>query len=151
MPEPQTRGKASSSNALLAVICLSCFMVILDNSIIFTGPPKIQASMHFSPSSLAWVTDAYVLVFGGLLLLGARAGDLLGWRKVFIASLWRDPAFHDLPLAEFKQRLLDAHHAGTVTLARADLVAAMDPELVRESETPHQDTRYHFVERGGAP
>lgn len=77
----------SGSNALLAVICISYFMVILDNSIIFTGLPKIEASMHFSPSSLAWVTDAYVLVFGGLLLLGARAGDLLGRRKVFIVSL----------------------------------------------------------------
>src|SRR3954468_21846419 len=78
---------ADGSNALLAVICISYFMVILDNSIIFTGLPRIQASMDFSPSSLAWVTDAYVLVFGGLLLLGARAGDLLGRRKVFILSL----------------------------------------------------------------
>jgi EmrB/QacA subfamily drug resistance transporter len=82
-----TVQQPSKQNALLAVICISYFMVILDNSIIFTGLPRIQASMHFSPSSLAWVTDAYVLVFGGLLLLGARAGDLLGRRKVFIVSL----------------------------------------------------------------
>lgn len=58
-------------------------MVILDNSIIFTGLPQIETSMHFSPSALAWVTNAYVLVFGGFLLLGARAGDLLGRRRMF--------------------------------------------------------------------
>lgn len=62
-------------------------MVILDNSIIFTGLPQIESSMNFSPASLAWVTNAYVLVFGGFLLLGARAGDLLGRRRVFIAGL----------------------------------------------------------------
>src|SRR4051812_20002578 len=74
-------------NAILAIICISYFMVILDNSIIFTGLPLIQTDMHFSPSSLAWVTDAYVLVFGGLLLLGARAGDILGRRRMFILGL----------------------------------------------------------------
>ncbi len=82
-----TRRPAVARNALLAVICISYFMVILDNSIIFTGLPRIESSMHFSPSSLAWVTDAYVLVFGGLLLLGARAGDLLGRRRVFMVGL----------------------------------------------------------------
>jgi EmrB/QacA subfamily drug resistance transporter len=79
---------ASKQNALLAIICISYFMVILDNSIIFTGLPQIEHSMGFSPTSLAWVTDAYVLVFGGFLLLGARAGDLLGRRRVFITGLF---------------------------------------------------------------
>ena len=74
-------------NALLAIICISYFMVILDNSIIFTGLPQIETTMHFSPSALAWVTNAYVLVFGGFLLLGARAGDLLGRRRMFIIGL----------------------------------------------------------------
>lgn len=62
-------------------------MVILDNSIIFTGLPQIEATMRFTPSGLAWVTNAYVLVFGGFLLLGARAGDILGRRRTFIAGL----------------------------------------------------------------
>jgi EmrB/QacA subfamily drug resistance transporter len=78
---------ATHSRAILAVVCVTYFMVILDNSIVFTGLPRIQASMHFSPASLAWVTDAYVLVFGGLLLLGARAGDILGRRRLFIVGL----------------------------------------------------------------
>jgi len=73
--------------ALLAIICISYFMVILDNSIIFTGLPQIEATMQFTPQALAWVTNAYVLVFGGFLLLGARAGDLLGRRRVFIVGL----------------------------------------------------------------
>ncbi len=77
----------NNPNALLAIICISYFMVILDNSIIFTGLPLIEASMRFTPASLAWVTNAYVLVFGGFLLLGARAGDLLGRRRVFLVGL----------------------------------------------------------------
>jgi MFS family permease len=72
---------------ILVVILLSYFMILLDNSIIFTGLPSIRTSLGFSASGLAWVSDAYTLVFGGLLLLGARAGDLLGRRRVFIFGL----------------------------------------------------------------
>jgi MFS family permease len=72
---------------ILAIICLSYFMVILDNSIIFTGPPRIEAAMDFSPIGLVWVQDAYTLVFGGLLLLGARSGDIVGPRRMFVAGL----------------------------------------------------------------
>lgn len=72
---------------ILGVILLSYFMILLDNSIIFTGLPQIRASFGFSASGLAWVSDAYTLVFGGLLLLGARAGDLLGRRRVFVFGL----------------------------------------------------------------
>ena len=73
--------------AVLAIICVSYFMVILDNSIIFTGLPRIQAAMHFTPTGLTWVQDAYTLVFGGLLLLGARAGDIVGRRRMFTVGL----------------------------------------------------------------
>lgn len=72
---------------ILAIICVSYFMVILDNSIVFTGLPQIRADMDFSETGLSWITNAYVLVFGGLLLLGARAGDLFGHRRVFLFSL----------------------------------------------------------------
>ncbi|MFF5139218.1 MFS transporter [Streptomyces sp. NPDC013157] len=75
------------STLILAIICVSYFMVILDNSIVFTGLPQIRSDMGFSETGLSWITNAYVLVFGGLLLLGARAGDLFGHRKVFLYSL----------------------------------------------------------------
>ncbi|MEV7110976.1 MFS transporter [Streptomyces anulatus] len=72
---------------VLAIICVSYFMVILDNSIVFTALPQIRSAMGFSETGLSWITNAYVLVFGGLLLLGARAGDLFGHRRVFLFSL----------------------------------------------------------------
>jgi EmrB/QacA subfamily drug resistance transporter len=78
---------ARHTTAILAIILVSYFMILLDNSIIFTALPKIHAAMRFSPAGLAWVQDAYTLVFGGLLLLGARAGDLLGRRRVFVFGL----------------------------------------------------------------
>src|ERR1700712_5805829 len=73
-----TSTDTRAKTAVLAIICISYFMVILDNSIIFTGLPRIESSMGFSPTGLTWVQDAYTLVFGGLLLVGARAGDIRG-------------------------------------------------------------------------
>jgi hypothetical protein len=89
VPEPRTTTAppARQATAILAIICISYFMVILDNSIIFTGLPRIEAAMRFSPAGLTWVQDAYTLVFGGLLLLGARAGDIAGRRRMFTAGL----------------------------------------------------------------
>ncbi|MGJ0183952.1 MFS transporter [Corynebacterium glyciniphilum] len=72
---------------ILGIVLVSYFMIVLDNSIIFTGLPQIESSMGLSPTALAWVQNAYTLVFGGLLLLGARAGDLLGRRRVFVVGL----------------------------------------------------------------
>ncbi len=69
------------TTAILAIILVSYFMILLDNSIIFIALPTIRTAMHYSTTGLAWVQDAYTLVFGGLLLLGARAGDLLGRRE----------------------------------------------------------------------
>jgi EmrB/QacA subfamily drug resistance transporter len=81
------RQAPTHPTAILTIICISYFMVILDNSIIFTGLPRIEAAMRFSPTGLTWVQDAYPLVFGGLLLLGARAGDIVGRRRMFIIGL----------------------------------------------------------------
>ncbi|MGW4391787.1 MFS transporter [Streptomyces sp. NPDC004685] len=80
-------GAPVHATMILSVICVSYFMVILDNSIVFTALPQIRSAMGFSETSLSWITNAYVLVFGGLLLLGARAGDLFGHRRVFVFSL----------------------------------------------------------------
>ena len=75
------------AGVLLGIVLVSYFMIVLDNSIIFTGLPQIEATMGLTASGLAWVQNAYTLVFGGLLLLGARTGDLLGRRRVFIVGL----------------------------------------------------------------
>jgi EmrB/QacA subfamily drug resistance transporter len=82
-----TRDAPAHPTAILAIICISYFMVILDNSIIFTGLPRIESAMAFTPTGLTWVQDAYTLVFGGLLLLGARAGDIVGRRRMFVVGL----------------------------------------------------------------
>jgi MFS family permease len=62
-------------------------MIVIDNSIVITGLPSIRAGLGFSPAGLSWVQNAYALAFGGLMLLGAREGDLLGRRLVFIIGL----------------------------------------------------------------
>ena len=74
-------------NAILTIILISYFMILLDNSVIFTGLPSIRSGLGLGPAALSWVQDAYTLVFGGLLLLGARAGDLVGRRRLFIIGL----------------------------------------------------------------
>jgi EmrB/QacA subfamily drug resistance transporter len=75
------------TGTVLGIVLVSYFMIVLDNSIIFTGLPDIQAGLGLSDTGLAWVQNAYTLVFGGLLLLGARAGDLLGRTRVFTIGL----------------------------------------------------------------
>lgn len=75
------------AGVVLAIVLVSYFMIVLDNSIIFTALPEISGAMNLTPSALSWVQDAYTLVFGGLLLLGARAGDLLGRQRVFVIGL----------------------------------------------------------------
>ncbi|MEZ4398500.1 MAG: hypothetical protein R3B06_00670 [Kofleriaceae bacterium] len=82
------------------------------------------------------------------LALGRASAGPLGPRKVFIADVWRDAAFADLPLAAFKAQLLEAHRAGAVRLARADLVAAVEPALVHQSALPHLEATYHVIEKG---
>src|SRR3954467_10793623 len=73
--------------AILAIVLASYTMIVLDISIVITALPKIHRALDFSPTALSWVQNAYLLAFGGLLLLGARAGDLIGRRKVFIIGL----------------------------------------------------------------
>jgi EmrB/QacA subfamily drug resistance transporter len=69
--------------AALAVIALAQFMVIMDTSIIGVALPEIQADVGFTPDSLSWVFNAYVIAFGGLLLLGGRLSDLFGAKRIF--------------------------------------------------------------------
>ena len=72
---------------LLAVILGSYLMIVLDVSIVINALPRIQHALDFSATGLSWVQSAYTLTFGGLLRLGARAGDLLGRRRMFIFGI----------------------------------------------------------------
>ncbi|HTZ42674.1 MAG TPA: MFS transporter [Jatrophihabitans sp.] len=75
-------------NALVLAVILSCqLMVVLDATIVNVALPDMKAALHFSDAQLSWVLNAYTLTFGGLLLLGARAGDLLGRRITFLAGI----------------------------------------------------------------
>jgi EmrB/QacA subfamily drug resistance transporter len=71
----------------LIILCAAQFMVVLDASIVNVALPSIQRALDFSEQNLQWVVNAYVLLFGGFLLLGGRIADLLGRRRVFIAGL----------------------------------------------------------------
>ncbi len=69
------------------MILTAQLMVVLDTTIVNVALPHIQRGLGFSASGLSWVLNAYILTFGGLLLLGARAGDLLGRRRVFLTGI----------------------------------------------------------------
>jgi MFS family permease len=70
----------------LALLCGAFFMVLLDGTIVLVALPSIQADLGFSEQGLQWVLSAYELTFGGLLLLGGRAADLLGRRRLFMTA-----------------------------------------------------------------
>ncbi|MEU4449828.1 MFS transporter [Nocardioides sp. NPDC023903] len=84
-PTPPRAG--ARNRVVVLMVILGCqLMMTLDASIVTTALTHIKAELGFTDSSLSWIQNAYVLAFGGLLLLGARAGDLLGRRRVFIAG-----------------------------------------------------------------
>jgi EmrB/QacA subfamily drug resistance transporter len=72
---------------VLVLICLAQFMVVLDATIVNVALPSIQKDLHLSEGNLQWIVNAYTLVFGGFLLLGGRAGDLLGRKRLFLLGL----------------------------------------------------------------
>jgi EmrB/QacA subfamily drug resistance transporter len=71
----------------LVVLCLGNLMIVLDTTIVNVALPSIRVDLGFSESSLAWVVNAYLLTFGGFLLLGGRLGDLFGQRRLFMAGI----------------------------------------------------------------
>jgi len=77
---------AIRANALLLVVCLAQFMVILDVAIVNVALPSIRDDLQFSTTGLQWVVNAYTLTFAGFLMLGGRAADLLGRRRVLLAG-----------------------------------------------------------------
>jgi EmrB/QacA subfamily drug resistance transporter len=81
------RSRTTNPWVVLVLICLAQFMVVLDATIVNVALPSIQKDLKLSEGSLQWIVNAYTLVFGGFLLLGGRAGDLLGRKRLFLIGL----------------------------------------------------------------
>ncbi len=71
----------------LLVLCMGVLMIVLDTTIVNVALPSIREDLHFTETSLVWVVNAYMLTFGGFLLLGGRLGDLYGHRRIFLAGI----------------------------------------------------------------
>jgi EmrB/QacA subfamily drug resistance transporter len=86
-PAGALRARLAGPSVFLFVILTAQLMVVLDTTIVNVALPHIEHGLRFSGSELSWVLNAYLLTFGGLLLLGARAGDLLGRRRTFLTGI----------------------------------------------------------------
>jgi EmrB/QacA subfamily drug resistance transporter len=119
---------------VLALLCGAFFMVILDASIVFVALPSIEADLGFSEQGLQWVVSAYALTFGGLLLLGGRAADLLGRRRVFMvgvavfASASLLCGFAWSPAALLAARALQGIGAAIMTPTALSIISTTFPE-----------------------
>jgi EmrB/QacA subfamily drug resistance transporter len=80
-------SQSTNKWVVLVLICIAQFMVILDATIVNVALPSIQKDLNLSEGNLQWIVNAYTLVFGGFLLLGGRAGDLLGRKRIFLIGL----------------------------------------------------------------
>jgi len=85
-PEARPASRVNA-NAVLAVVAAAQFMVVLDATIVNVTLPTIKVDLGFSEQNLSWILNAYTLIFGGFLLLGGRAADRLGRRRLFLAGI----------------------------------------------------------------
>ncbi len=90
MPRPKLEKHSENKWFILALLAMAQFMVVLDVTVVNVALPSMARELHFAPNNLQWVITAYTLTFGGFLLLGGRAADLFGRRKIFI---WAVSAF----------------------------------------------------------
>jgi EmrB/QacA subfamily drug resistance transporter len=81
------RSRAVNPWLVLVIACLAQFMVVLDASVVNIALPSVQRGLHFSAANLQWIVNGYTLIFGGFLLLGGRAADLLGRKRLFVAGV----------------------------------------------------------------
>jgi EmrB/QacA subfamily drug resistance transporter len=84
---PSVHGHEVNPWLVLVLVCMAQFMVVLDATIVNVALPSIQTDLEMSDADLQWIVNAYTLVFGGFLLLGGRAGDLVGRKKIFLAGV----------------------------------------------------------------
>src|SRR4030088_794984 len=87
MTEDQGQRSERSRWIALYVLCGGVLMIVLDVTVVNVALPSIQTDLRFSQSGLAWVVNAYLIAFGGLLLLAGRFGDLVGHKRIFLGGL----------------------------------------------------------------
>ena len=118
----------------LALLCGAFFMVLLDATIVLVALPSIQADLGFSEQGLQWVLSAYALTFGGLLLLGGRAADLLGRRRLFMTGVLLFTAASLLcglawsPAALLAARVVQGVGAAIMTPTALSIIATTFPD-----------------------
>jgi MFS family permease len=121
----RSRRRARSGGATLAVASITQFMVVLDVTIINVALPQMRAALHMSTAGQQWVVNAYALTFAGFLMLGGRAADLFGRKRVFLLGLAGFTLFSFLGgLAQSSGELIAARGAqgiGGAVLAPASL------------------------------
>src|SRR5580693_4050492 len=119
---------------VLALLCGAFFMVLLDGTVTIVALPSIGAGLGLSGSDLPWVVSAYALAFGGLLLLGGRAADLLGRRRVFTGGLLLFTAASLVcglawsPAALFAARVAQGAGAAIMTPTALSIISTTFPE-----------------------
>jgi EmrB/QacA subfamily drug resistance transporter len=137
----------------LVVLCAGMLMIILDGTIVTVALPSIQDDLEFSQSSLAWVVNAYLIAFGGLLLLAGRLGDLIGRRRMFLTGLAVFTAASLLcGLAQTQEMLIGARFVQGVGGAMASavilgMIVTMFPEPREQAKAIGV---YSFVASAGA-
>src|SRR5438132_5199143 len=87
MAQRELSRHAQNKWVILSLLVLAQFMVVLDVAIVNVALPSIARELHFAANNLQWVITAYTLTFGGFLLLGGRAADLFGRRKIFMVAV----------------------------------------------------------------
>ena len=134
VPRPAPAGLDPRRWWVLALLCGAFFMVLLDGTITIVALPSIGADLGFSKQDLAWVLSAYALTFGGLLLLGGRAADLLGRRCVFMAGVLLFTAASLLcglawsPAALLAARVVQGAGAAIMTPTALSIISTTFPE-----------------------
>src|SRR5262249_35195997 len=130
--------RAATRPGLILTILVTCqLMLALDVTVMNVALPRIQADLGFSATSLAWVLNAYTLVFGGLLLLGGRAGDLFGRRRLFGGGIALFPlaslagAFATTPALLLAARVLQGVGAAAAGPSTIALIATTFTEPAR--------------------
>jgi EmrB/QacA subfamily drug resistance transporter len=153
--QPALTGRAGGGSpaVILTIIVVGQLMIILDASIIITALPHIRTGLHLPPASLSWVQNAYTLAFGGLLLLGARAGDILGVRRVFIAGISVFTLASLLGgLAENSAWLLTARavQGAAAAAAAPSILSVLSASFAEGPPRTHAVALYSAVSGGGA-